>query len=402
MLFRWMLCLGILCASAATAQAQDQPAATDPPAATDQPATTETPSTETPAAGEPAGAADEHAALFEEFKATYGQWRDTMEKMRALQFEWKSAEPDRRAGIETEFNDLRKQGDEIEAKLKTSAETLYKADPKKYVEPGQFVAMMGVTAMGRDQYEEAFRIFQLLIDGGYPNNQVYQYAGIAAFILADLDKASEYLQKADAEGMLDDEGKDYLFRLETYKPDWEAEQAIRAKEAEADDLPRVRLKLEKGDIVLELFENEAPNTVANFISLVEKGFYNGTPFHRVLKNFMAQGGDPKGDGTGGPGYRIECECKNPGYRKHFRGSLSMAKETAPDTGGSQFFITFVPTSNLDGMHTVFGRVIEGMDVVTAIQRRDPEKANPPTPDKIITATVERKRPHEYKPKTLPE
>lgn len=390
MLFRWMLSLGVLCAATAAAQAQDQPAATESPA-----------STGAPAAEAPA----DNAAQVGEFKAMYGQWRDIMEKMRALQFEWKSAEPDRRAAIEADFNNLRKQGDEIEEKLKTTSEALYKADPKKNVEPGQFVAMMGVTAMNRDQYEEAYRIFQLLIDGDYPNKQIYQYAGIAAFILADVDKASEYLQKADAEGMLDAEGKDYLFRLETYKPDWEAEKAIRAKEEAANDLPRVRLKLEKGDIVLELFENEAPNTVANFISLVEKGFYNGTPFHRVLKNFMAQGGDPKGDGTGGPGYRIECECKKPGYRKHFRGSLSMAKETLPDTGGSQFFITFIPTSNLDGMHTVFGRVIEGMDVVTAIQRRDPEKPNPPTPDKIITATVERsprKPAKDYKPKTLPE
>ena len=113
------------------------------------------------------------------------------------------------------------------------------------------------------------------------------------------------------------------------------------------------IKTNKGDIEVELFENEAPNTVANFITLVEKGFYNGLSFHRVLPNFMAQGGDPKGDGTGGPGYTIADECSGPNHRLHFRGSLSMAKEARPDTGGSQFFITFVPTSHLDGIHTVF-------------------------------------------------
>jgi len=383
MLLRWMLRLGVMFVATTAAQAQAPPPAAEP----------------APAAAEPAPAASPEVA---EFTKMYTDWKGVMEKMRALQYEYKSADEKRRLEIEKEFNDSRTVGDEMAAKLKAKAEELFAADPKTNVEAGQFVALMGVTAMNRDQYEEAARIFQLLIDHAYPNNQVYQFAGKAYFILGETDKASEYLQKADAEGVLNPEGKDYLFRLETFKPDWEAEKAIRAKEAEADDLPRVRLKTDKGDIVLELFENEAPNTVANFISLVEKGYYNGTPFHRVLPNFMAQGGDPKGTGEGGPGYRIECEVKNPKYRKHFRGSLSMAKTSAPDTGGSQFFLTFVPTSNLDGVHTVFGRVLEGMDVVTSIQRRDPEKDNPPTPDKIITATVERKRNHDYKPKTLPE
>ncbi|MBI2826059.1 MAG: peptidylprolyl isomerase [Planctomycetia bacterium] len=169
-------------------------------------------------------------------------------------------------------------------------------------------------------------------------------------------------------------------------------------------MPRVLLQTSKGDIVLELFENEAPNTVANFVSLVEKGFYDGLSFHRVLPGFMAQGGDPKGDGSGGPGYTIACECYTPNHRQHFRGSLSMA-HAGKDTGGSQFFLTFVPTPHLDeaqAPHTVFGRVIEGMDVLTALTRRDPTKQNQPDADKIIKATVLRKRDHAYEPKTVPD
>jgi cyclophilin family peptidyl-prolyl cis-trans isomerase len=96
---------------------------------------------------------------------------------------------------------------------------------------------------------------------------------------------------------------------------------------------------------------------------------------------MAQGGDPTGTGGGGPGYRIACECYQPNHRLHFRGSLSMA-HAGRDTGGSQFFITFGPTSHLDGKHTVFGRVIKGFDVLANIQRRDPEDPNAPDPDKI--------------------
>ena len=159
------------------------------------------------------------------------------------------------------------------------------------------------------------------------------------------------------------------------------------------------MKTNRGDIVIELFEDQAPNTVANFISLIEDKFYDGLTFHRVLENFMAQGGCPKGDGTAGPGYSIPCECYTDNYRKHFRGTLSMA-HAGRDTGGSQFFLTFLPTPHLDGKHTAFGRVVEGMDVLPKLKRRDPDKPDGSDPDKIIEAKVLRKRPHPYKPKKV--
>ncbi len=126
------------------------------------------------------------------------------------------------------------------------------------------------------------------------------------------------------------------------------------------------IETDKGNIVLELFENDAPDTVANFVKLINKGYYNGLKFHRVIPNFMVQGGCPVGNGTGGPGYTIKCEI-NP--RKHLAGTLSMA-HAGKDTGGSQFFITHSPQPHLDGVHTVFGQVTEGMDVVNAIRQGD--------------------------------
>ena len=162
------------------------------------------------------------------------------------------------------------------------------------------------------------------------------------------------------------------------------------------ELPRVELKTSKGDVVIELFEDEAPNTVANFIHLVEKGYYDGLKFHRVIDGFMAQGGCPKGTGTDGPGYSIACECQLKGARKHARGSLSMA-HAGRDTGGSQFFITFSATPHLDGKHTVFGQVVEGMNAIDKLNRT----AAGVQPDKIATAKVLRKRDHAYVPKTLP-
>ena len=113
---------------------------------------------------------------------------------------------------------------------------------------------------------------------------------------------------------------------------------------------------------------------------------------------MAQGGCPNGDGSGGPGYNIYCECSKENHRKHFAGSLSMAKQQAVNTGGAQFFITYVSTSFLDGKHTVFGRVVEGFDVLSKIKKRDPDGAPPlPVATKIEKATVVRKRDHDYRP-----
>ena len=121
-----------------------------------------------------------------------------------------------------------------------------------------------------------------------------------------------------------------------------------------------------GDIVIELFDKEAPGTVQNFIDLINKGFYNGLRFHRVIPGFVAQGGCPNGNGTGGPCYTIKDELiGNP--HKHERGALSMAHR-GPNTGGSQFFIVYEPQPHLDGVHTVFGKVIEGMDVVDGIHQ----------------------------------
>ncbi len=123
-----------------------------------------------------------------------------------------------------------------------------------------------------------------------------------------------------------------------------------------------------GAIVCDLFAKDAPKTVSNFVFLAREGFYDGTVFHRVIANFMVQGGDPTGTGRGGPGYRFEDETKgNP--HKHQVGSLSMAN-AGPNTNGSQFFVTHIATDWLDGKHTVFGQVKSGQDVVNKIQQGD--------------------------------
>lgn len=129
------------------------------------------------------------------------------------------------------------------------------------------------------------------------------------------------------------------------------------------------LKTNRGDIRIELDPREAPKTVNNFVFLAREGFYDGVTFHRVISGFMAQGGDPTGSGAGGPGYKFEDE---PNKLSHQTGSISMAN-AGPNTNGSQFFICYAPQPHLNGRHTVFGKVVEGMDVVQSFPERDPSR-----------------------------
>ena len=145
-----------------------------------------------------------------------------------------------------------------------------------------------------------------------------------------------------------------------------------------------RFKTEKGDIVIELYADRAPLTVENFVNLARAGFYDGTTFHRVIRGFMAQGGDPTGTGTGGPGYQFGDEF-HPSLRHEGPGILSMANAGA-GTNGSQFFITFGATPHLDDRHSVFGRVTEGMDVVQSLRERDPQFDRNPG-DRIDTIEI---------------
>ena len=135
------------------------------------------------------------------------------------------------------------------------------------------------------------------------------------------------------------------------------------------------IKTDKGDILIELFADKVPYTVNNFVFLAQEGFYDNTIFHRVIADFMVQGGDPTGTGRGGPGYKFKDEFV-PALRHDKPGILSMAN-AGPNTNGSQFFITHVPTPWLDGKHSVFGQVTGGLDVLFAIPPRDPSRADAP-------------------------
>lgn len=337
--------------------------------------------------------------LNKQFEGVFGEWKEVLTQLRQLKEEYREAKPERKTEIEKQYQGLLVKGSQLEPKLIDAAEKAFGEAPNANPQLTEFLTAIVRGDATRDDFERGLSLGQLLLKNGVQDPEVLNAVGTAAYGVGQWDDAEKYLREAAKQGSASEVATSLLQQIPECRETWAREAKLRQAEAKADDLPRVLLKTNKGDIELELFENEAPNAVANFISLVAKGFYNGLVFHRVLPNFMAQGGDPTGTGSGGPGYSIACECHKPDARMHFRGSLSMA-HAGRDTGGSQFFLTFLPTTHLNHRHTCFGRVVSGMDVLAKLQRRDPDSPNPPQPDRIIEAKVLRKRAHAYEPKKI--
>lgn len=267
-------------------------------------------------------------------------------------------------------------------------------------ELNQFMLIYANYLLTQDNYDEAYKMFTAFLSKGMHKShpEIFEMAGVSAFGANKFNAAMKCFDYAKQTGaQLSRQAQSYADSIEKYyAKEWADEMARRQKEAQANNLPRVLIRTSVGDMVVELFENEAPNTVKNFVTLVESGFYSNLSFHRVLAGFMAQGGCPKGDGTGGPGYSVPEEFSKDNARKHFRGSLAMARSMDPNSAGSQFYITFLPNQSLDANYTVFGRVIDGMGVLSKIERIDPQNPYPgQIPTKIIEMKVIRKQNHDY-------
>jgi len=325
-----------------------------------------------------------------------------MADLTVLQAQYQQPKADK-AALAATFEKTRSEAEAVGGQLEAAAVALLAVAPDDA--PAREIAS-GVMAgaLQGDDPGKTLAVAAALEQAGAGDPTTGLLAASAALVLSRLDEAEAWLGKAAAAGGPAEQIAQLRATIARDRPKVEAELAKRKAEAEADDLPRVKLVTSAGDLTVELYENEAPNTVANFLTLVGKGFYDGTPFHRVIGGFMAQGGDPTGTGSGGPGHAIACECGKPDTRLHFRGTLSMA-HAGPDTGGSQFFLTFRPTEHLDGKHTVFGRVIEGDDVLAKLVRTQDGEGRPVPgvePDRILEAEVLRKRDHPYEPQTLPD
>jgi len=364
--------------------------------------------------GDPASTEEptERSRYRADFDQIFGEWQTFLEDLRQLREEYAAAGPARQEELQERYNEQVKKGFAMESELIDAAVVASVKEPEENEDLTLFLTDIARVLTMMEEYEDALKMSQILIDNRLSDYALYYLAAVAGYAVGEFDLAERHLQViAENRPRMVDKNQpmegiiaECANNLAYHKAAWERERALREQETVDGDLPRVVLVTERGEVELELFENEAPNTVANFISLVEKGFYDGLTFHRVVPQSGAQGGCPEGDGNGGPEYTIRCECWQPNLRLHFRGSLSMANE-GRDKGGSQFQILFRPFRDFDGRHTVFGRVVRGMKVIGRLQRRDPTPLNAktlPEGDKILEAKVVRKRNHPYAPKIIPD
>ena len=242
---------------------------------------------------------------------------------------------------------------------------------------------------------DAMKSYQRLVKGGVEDPKLSLLGFQMNFVFNDFEAARLLLFEAAKRGHQGGQSTMDNLRIVTGK--WRRELRLRKADAESN-VPRVKIELDVGEIVVELFEDHAPNTVANFISLVESGFYDGLSFTQVSVSEVAVAGSPTTDGRGGPGYAIKDECEGENIRNHFTGVISMFP-LRKDAGGSRFLITKKPQPSLDNKVTAFGRVVEGMENVYKIQIVDQSRGivpNSPLPTEIKKMTVLSKRDHEYK------
>ncbi|MFA8016361.1 peptidylprolyl isomerase [Bremerella cremea] len=352
------------------------------------------------APGEPAATPPSAAVPQDQFEKLMVEWKAVITELRSIQQQYRLAPEADLPKLRQEYTKVLEGGMELLPKIEEAAIERLNANPDD-ADARMFLTKVLSDSVEKDAYEHAYKMVHMLLDKGFDENQLLGDQVVAAFGTDHFAEAEEAFNKMKEKKLeISERVGQCGVMASQLKDKWTREEEFRKKEAEADDLPRVKMTTTKGDLVIELYENEAPDTVGNFVSLVEKKFYDGLSFHRVLPHFMAQGGDPKGDGSGGPGYEIYCECYEKDARDHFAGTLSMA-HAGKNTGGSQFFLTFQSTPHLDGRHTVFGRVIEGKEILSKINRREPGALSGPPADRILKAEVIRKRDHEYVPNKTP-
>lgn len=377
------------------------------PGAESSTASTQAPASVDPVA-EPEPLSEEAQELIKQFEEKQQTWAETLAEMRAIQIRYSNGADRSRQSLQR-FHELRDRSRGEMRELFDVGVQLFELRDD-YFEAASVLATALDYRRENSIYEDSFQAAKLLIEAGATMPYLYLMAARAAFVEGHFDEVMplyETFVEVEGPDKLEKVDQQIVNILDFYPQWWEEELQRRAEDAQAGDLPRVLLETTRGPVLLELFEDQAPNTVANFIRLVEEGYYDETEFYQVIDDLMAMGGDPRGDGSGTSGRFIPDEHDHPQRRRIFRGSLFMAKMSlpgedagfAPDSASSQFIIALMPIIPKDPSQTVFGRVIQGMDVVGSFQRIDPQEKKEEQiqlpPDRILTARVVRKRDHDY-------
>ena len=343
------------------------------------------------------------------YTAIRGEFSDHLKVMREAQVRYHLSEGTAKdKQFRRQWAELCDKGRPLAAKAYAAMLKKFNDNPSANGELAKFLIELLSRNVSDSRFEGMLELALALEAGGVASETIAEGIALSAVAENKFDLAKPWIEKHFKESKKPRPVLGSIYdKTAELNQDWAEELRLREEDAKGEPLPQVSILTTKGEVIVELFENQAPETVANFIHLVEQGFYDGLTFHRVLEHFMAQTGCPYGDGTGGPEYSIYGEAKKPNARKYFRGTLGMALSNGDDnSGGSQFFICFLPASNLNGQYTAFGRIVKGIEVIGNIAQVNPdekkkEDAPPVVLDEIIEAKVVRKRNHEYKPNKYP-
>jgi len=363
-----------------------------------------------------AGAAGEPGPKGAEFDRRFAEWKGILAELYELRGEFRGAPLSRQVELDERYRKLLEEGEAMLPGLRAAAAAAYSEAPDSSSYPADFLLATVYDGCLKRFYERAFPPAKLLLDHGDDRRFLVGWAGIAAFATGQFELAEKWLGRAKEENVLAKYGRPWeelglgaLRNCPFYKQAWKKEDAIRAAEAKANQspetwLPQVLLRTNKGEIELELFENEAPKSVTNFIALVEGGFYNGKPFYTVQGQPCAAAGGLVGP-DGEVRHLVLPEGDRP-KRVHFRGSVTMPPSgDERGEGTSQFYLLVLPQRSLNETSTCVGRVVKGIDVLSQLRPTAPKEfanAEPDKIDRIVEAKVVRKRNHPYEPKKVPE
>lgn len=303
-----------------------------------------------------------------------------------------------------QFNAIYPEGVKLFNDMVLAGAKEYDSDPNNKPEFKEWLTRIVNRQIESDKFEGLLPVIEVLLKhcSGQDLAEMHTNMGLTSYALCEFERGDpsiEYLMEQPNAPL--DILESTKKRIDVSKENWKEELAARKADAEGEPLPRVLIRTTKGEIEVELFENQAPETVANFIYLAENGIYEDQPFGFGKQHLLIQGG---GDDIVSPPYSIYGEADKPGARKFFRGTLGLALAGHPDSGYSQFFFALAPSPDvLDGQYTAFGRVVKGIEVMANLAIIDPEESekdkNGPKnePDEIIEVEVLQKRDHEYLP-----
>ncbi|MCR9296141.1 MAG: peptidylprolyl isomerase [bacterium] len=339
----------------------------------------------------------------EEFTQAVAAFREHIKEMRKVVVRFNTGTAEEEQMWKDRWNELLQQGIPLYQEMLLAGAKEFEADPQSRVNIARWLFKVVQQNVDDDRFEGMLPIIKTLLKDKPESEELLRYQGMTAIALNEFDAARDSLSALASVQVGREELRMLQENLDAVEARWEKEKEIREQDAAGEPLPRVLIRTTKGDMEVELYENQAPDTVGNFIYLVESGFYDNQPFHSGKQHFLIQGG---GDDILNPDYTIYGEMNRPDARDFYRGTLGMALSGNPDSGYSQFFIALMPNEELNGKYTAFGRVVKGIEVIANLNKIDPQNKSKDSqsprdePDEILEIRVLSKRDHDYVPRKV--